>query len=152
MAVLAAVLYVAATLPMRRQTAVAADAYGRARVERQEASSRLAALERRRQARARAVSAATDADGDPAATTRTVRLAVSQVLERSRARGVQLGIRPGAGGVDVSVRAEGPADDVLRLAGELSRPEVGVVLDVVQMTRAAATVTVQVQGRGVARR
>jgi hypothetical protein len=150
MAVLAAVLYFGVTVPTRRQAAMTADAYGRARVERQEAMGRLAALQRRLEARGRAVSAATGAGADPATTTRAVRLAVSRVLESSRARGVQLGIRPGSEGVDVSIQARGAAHDVLRLAGELARPEVGVVLGSVQMVRAGDTVAVQIQGHGVA--
>ena len=152
MAVLAAGLHLAFTVPTRRQAAMTADAYGRARIDRHEAAGRLAALQRRQEARARAVSAATESSADPATATRAVRLAVSRVLEASRARGIQLGIRPGAEGVDVSINAQGSADDVLRLAGDLARPDVGVVLGLVQMTRGAGAVAVQVQGRGVARR
>jgi hypothetical protein len=150
LAALAAVVHFAFTVPTRREVAMTVDAYGRARVDRHAAAGRLAALERRRDARAKAVSAA-NAAADPAATTRAVRLAVSRVLETSGAGGVHLGIRPGPEGADVAVTARGSADDVVRLAGDLARPEVGVVLGLVQMTRSADLVGVQIQGRGVAR-
>jgi len=151
MLLLAAALYFVAALPMWREAAAAADAFGRARIERHDAAARVAALERRRQARARAVSAVTEAGGDPATSTRAVRRSVSQVLERSRTSGVSLNIRPGAQGVDVAITARGAADDVLRLAGDLARPEVGVVLGRVQLTRASPGVSVVLEGLGVAR-
>ena len=75
--------------------------------------------------------------GDPATSTRAVRRSVSQVLERSRASGVNLSIRPGAQGVDVTISTRGPVDDILRLAGDLARPDVGVVLSRVHLTRAS---------------
>ena len=151
MALLAAALYLAVAVPAGREAAEAADAFGRARLERQDAASRVAALERRREARARAVAAVSDAGGDPAASTRAVRRAVSQVIEGSRAEGVNLAIRPGVQGVEVAIAARGAADDILRLAGALARPEVGVVLGRVNLARAPGGVTVQVEGLGVAR-
>jgi len=151
MVLLAAALYFAAALPMRREAAAAADAFGRARTLRHDATVRVAALERRRAARARAVSAVTEAGGDPAASTRAVRRSVSQVLERSGSSGVSLNIRPGAQGVDVTLSARGAVDDVLRLVGDLARPDVGVVLARVQLNRASPGVTVSVDGLGVAR-
>jgi hypothetical protein len=151
MVLLAAVLYFAAALPLRREAAETADAFGRARVLRHDAAARVAAVERRREARARAVAAVTEAVGDPATRTRAVRRSVSQVLERSRAAGVSLAIRPGAQGVDVTISARGSADDVVRLAGELARPDVGVVLGRVQLNRSSPGVNVVVEGLGVAR-
>ena len=87
MVVLAALLYFAAALPMWREAAEAADAFGRARLERHDAAAHVAALERRREARARAVAAVADAGSDPAMSTRAVRRSVSRVIERWRARG-----------------------------------------------------------------
>ena len=146
----AAGLYFLGAARLERQAAAAADEYGRARVERQEALARAAALERRNQARGRAYAAVRGAAADPAAASRAVRRSVAQVVERSRAAGARLSIRPIAGGVDVSVSARGPVDDVLRLTGDLVRPEVGVVLERVQIQRGQGDVTLQVEGAGVA--
>jgi hypothetical protein len=143
-------LYFGAAVPMRARAAATLDEFGRARVRRHDAMARAASLERRNQARARAVAAVKGAAADPEAATRAVRRSVAQVLERSRAGGVHLAIRPGAGGVDVTVSAHGPAADVLQLTGALARPDVGVVLERVQMSRTPGEVTLQVQGAGVA--
>jgi hypothetical protein len=150
MIALAAVLYFAAAVPMRREAAAAADAFGRARTERRDALARAGALERRNQARAQAVAAVTGAPADAAMAARAVRGSVSRVLAGSRVRGVHLVIRPGARGVDVTVSARGSVDDVLRLTGELTRPAVGVVLERVQLARGAGEVSLQVVGLGVA--
>ena len=65
--------------------------------------------------------------------------------------GVSLGIRPATQGVEVFIAARGAVDDVLRLIGELARPEVGVAPARVHLSRAQAGVNVQVEGLGVAR-
>lgn len=149
-AAVAAVLYFAVARPLRAQASAYADAFGAARIERRDATARVAELQRRGQARARAVAAVKGAAGDPAGTTRAVRLSVAQAVEGSRAAGVHLAIRPSANGVDVNVTARGPAADVLHLAGQLARPEFGVVLERVSFTRSAGAVGLQVEGLGIA--
>lgn len=146
----AAVLYYGVARPLRAQASADADAFGAARVERRDASARLAELQRRGQARARAVAAVKGAAGDPAVTTRAVRRSVAQAVEGSRAAGVHLAIRPSGNGVEVTVTARGPAAAVLDLTGQLARPEFGVVLERVAFTRSAGEVGLHVQGLGVA--
>jgi hypothetical protein len=147
---MAAVLYVGVARPLRTKAAAYADAFGAARVERRDAATRVADLQRRSQARARAVAAVKGAADDPAVTTRAVRRSVAQAVEGSRA-GVHLSIRPGVNGVDVNVSARGPAADVLDLTGRLARPEFGVVLERVSFARSGGDVGLQVQGQGIAR-
>jgi hypothetical protein len=146
----AAVLYLGVARPLRTRAAAYADAFGAARVERRDATARLADLQRRSQARARAVAAVKGAADDPAVTTRAVRRSVAQAVESSRAGGVHLAIRPGVNGVDVNVSARGRAADVLDLTGQLARPEFGVVLERVSLARSAGDVGLQVQGLGIA--
>lgn len=149
-AVVAAALYVGVARPLRTQASAYADAFGAARVERRDATARLAELQRRSQVRARAVAALMGAFRDPAVTTRAVRRSVAQAVEGSRAAGVHLAIRPSHQGVDVNVTARGPAADVLDLAGQLARPEAGVVLERVSFMRSAGEVGLQVRGLGIA--
>ena len=111
---------------------------------------RLAELQRRSQARARAIAAVKGAADDPAVTTRAVRRSVAQAVEGARATGVHLAIRPGVKGVDVNVSARGSAGAVLDLTGQLARPEFGVVLERVSFTRSAGEVGLQIDGLGIA--
>ena len=150
MAGVAAVLYFGVARPLRTQASAYAHAFFAARGERRDAFARLAELQRRSQARARAVAAVKGAADDPAVTTRAVRRSVAQAVEGSRAAGVHLAIRPSGDGVDVNVTARGPAADVLDLTGQLARPEFGVVLERVSFTRSAGAVGLQVQGLGIA--
>jgi hypothetical protein len=150
MIVLAAVLHFAVARPLRAQAAADADAFGAARVARRDATSRLAALQRRNQARSRAVAAVQGAADDPAATTRAVRSSVAQAVEGARAKDVHLAIRPGRTGVDVTVTAHGSMDEVLDLTAALARPDSGVVLDRAFFQRADRDITLSVQGLGIA--
>lgn len=146
----AVALYSGVALPLRGRAAAYADAFGAARVERRDATARVADLQRRSQARARAVAAVKGAAGDPAVTTRAVRQSVAQAVEGSRAAGVHLAIRPSPDGVDVDVTARGPVAEVLHLTGQLARAEAGVVLERVSFTRAADGVGLHVDGLGIA--
>jgi hypothetical protein len=147
---MAAVVYFAVARPLRAQASAYADAFGAARSERRDATTRLSELQRRSQARARVVAAVTGAAGDPAVTTRAVRRSVAQAVEASRAAGVHLAIRPSRDGVDVDVTARGPAEDLLDLTGHLARPEAGVVLERVAFTRSTDGVGLHVDGLGIA--
>ena len=149
MTAVAALLYFAVARPLRTQAAAYADAFGAARLDRRDASTRVSELQRHSQARARAMAAVKGAAVDRAVTTRAVRRSVAQAVEGSRA-GVHLAIRPSADGVDVNVTARGPAADILDLAGRLARPEFGVVLARVSFTRSADAVGLQVDGLGIA--
>jgi hypothetical protein len=150
MIVLAAALHLGVAGPLRAQAAADADAFGAARVARRDAASRLAALQRRNQARSRAVAAVQGAAEDPAATTRAVRRSVAQAVEGARAKDVHLAIRPGRTGVEVAVTARGSVDDVLDLTAALARPESGVVLDRALFQRSEGEITLSVQGLGIA--
>ena len=146
----AAILHLAVARPLADRAGAHADAFGAARVARQELTVRHAEMQRRSVARARAMAAVQGASADPVLTTRSVRQAVARAVEGSRATGVQLAIRPSDAGIDVSVVARGAAADVLDLTGKLARPEFGVVLERVSLARSDGTVTVQVRGLGVA--
>ena len=150
LAAAAAVLHFGVARPLRAQASAYADAFGAARIERRDASTRVSELQRLSQARARAVAAVKGAAGDPALTTRAVRRSVAQAVEGSRAAGIHLAIRPSASGVDVNVNARGPAAAVLDLTGQLARPEFGVVLERVSFTRSDGSVGLQVLGLGIA--
>jgi hypothetical protein len=150
LAAIAALVYFGLARPLRAQAAAYADAFGAARVERHDAVARVTELQRRSEARARAVAALKGAAGDPAGTTRAVRGSVARAVERSRATRPQLTIRPGSNGVEVKVSARGPAADVLDLAGQLARTEHGVVLQRVSFARSAGTVSLTVEGLGIA--
>jgi hypothetical protein len=146
----AVLLFFAAARPLRARVAADADAFGDARLVRREVVARVAALQRRNQARARAIAAVQGAAEDPAETTRAVRRSVAQAVEGSRAEGLHLAIRPGARGVDVAVNARGSVADVLDLTAALARPEFGVVLDRVSFTRSGNEIALSVQGIGIA--
>jgi hypothetical protein len=150
LAAMAALVYVGVARPLRAQAGAYADAFGAARVQRQEAAARLSELQRRNAARVRAIAAVKGAAGDPAVTTRAVRQSVARALEGSRASGVNLTLRPSEAGVDVLVMARGSAADVLDLTGALARPESGVVLERVSFTRGDGRVVLQVTGLGIA--
>src|SRR5687767_8029372 len=135
MAAVAAFLYIGVTRPMRARAAASADAFGAARVERHDLTARIAELQRRAHTRARAMAAVRGAGSDPAVTTRAVRQSVAEAVEGTRASGVRLGIRPSDAGIDVTVIARGSAADVVELTGQLARPEYGVVLERVTLTR-----------------
>ena len=150
MAVVAAVFYFGVARPLRAQATAYTHAFFAARGERRDATAHLTELQRRSQARARAVAAVKGAAGDPAGTTRAVRRSVAQAVEGSRAAGIHLAIRPGKDGVDVNVTASGPAGEVLDLTGQLARPEFGVVLERVSFARSEGGVGLQVQGLGIA--
>ena len=151
MAGLAAIVHFGMARPLQVRAAAYADAFGAARGERREATSRLAELQRRSEARARAIAAVKGAAaGDPAVTTRAVRQSVALAVEGSRAAGVHLTIRPSEAGVDVDVSARGDAADVLDLTERLARPGSGVVLERVSFTRSDGRVALRVAGLGIA--
>jgi hypothetical protein len=147
----AAILHLAVARPLTDRAFTHADAFGAARVARQELTVRHAEMQRRSLARARAMAAVQGASADPDLTTRAVRQSVARAVEGTKASGVQLAIRPSEAGIDVSVVARGNAADVLDLTGKLARPEFGVVLERVALARSdGGKVTVQVKGLGVA--
>ena len=146
----AAILHLAVARPLSDRAGAHADAFGIARVARQEVTVRHAEMQRRSLARARAMAAVKGANADRDLTTRAVRQSVARAVEGSQASGVQLSIRPSEAGIDVNVMARGDAADVLDLAGKLARPEFGVVLERVSLARSDGKVTVQVKGLGVA--
>jgi hypothetical protein len=132
LAAAALALYAAAALPLQRQAAAAADEYRRARDEARDTRARLARLERRELAHARAVAVGA---GTPGETVRTVRRAVVRSLEGAPVSGVRLGVTPSRGPFAARMRlsAEGAFSDVVALTGAVSRPENGVVLDRVRL-------------------
>jgi hypothetical protein len=140
------VLYAAVAVPMRRQAQAAADDYRRARDEARDMRARLARLERRDAAHLRAASAL--AGATPAGTVRTVRRSVVQTLLSARVSGVRLGVtaaRPPFA-ARVHLTAVGSFPEVVALAGQVARPETGVVLERVRFGPRADGVTLDLEG------
>ena len=140
------VLYAAAAVPMQRPAAAAADEYRRARDEARDIRSRLARLERRDAAHARATALA--GASTPGETVRAVRRSMVQTLQDGRISGVRLAVLPGRAPYAARVRltAEGSFPDVIALSGRVARPETGVVLERVRLSPRADRVTLDLDG------
>jgi hypothetical protein len=140
-------LYVAVGLPMQRQATAAADEYKRARDEARDIRARLARLERRDAAHARAA-AALPAAATPADTVRAVRRVVVQALQEAKVAGVRLGVSSARAPYAARVRlsAEGPFAQVVSLAGLLARPDRGLVLERVRFAPRGDRVGLDLEG------
>jgi len=148
---LAAVLYVAGAVRVESEAAAASDEYRKARDQRHVARSRLAELERREAARARAVAVLAAARNASAGGLREVRRGLVDVLTRSHVSGVRLGVRPGRppASAAVALSAEGSFTDVVRLTGELARAGNGLVLDRVRLVSRSPRVGLDVEASGL---
>ena len=146
------VLYAVAAVPMRRQAAVAADEYRRARDEARDIRTRLARLERRDAAHARA-STALSASSTPGEIVRAVRRSMVRSLQGADVSGVRLGVQAARPPYTARVRlsAVGAFDAVVALAGSVSRPESGVVLERVRFAPRADRVSVDLEAVTLAR-
>jgi hypothetical protein len=146
------VLYAVAAVPMRRQAEVAADEYRRARDEARDIRTRLARLERRDAAHARAATALSGA-ATPGETVRVVRRSVVQSLQGAHVSAVRLGVQAARPPFAARVRlsAEGPLEDVVTLAGRVSRPESGVILERVRFAPRADRVILDLEAVALAR-
>lgn len=144
--VLAVALYAAVAIPMQRQAAAAADEYRRARDDAREVRARLARLERRDAAHARA-SHAVNAD-TPGAAVRAVRRSVVQTLQSARLSGVRLGVVAARAPYTTRVHLTAAASfaDAVAFTGLLARPETGVVLERIQLTPRGDGVGLDVDG------
>jgi hypothetical protein len=139
-------LYAAVGVPMQREATAAADEYRRARDEARDIRTRLARLERRDAAHARAATALPAAT--PADTVRAVRRVVVQTLQEAHVSGVRLAVSPARGPYAARVRlsAEGPFAQVVSLAGLLARPERGLVLERVRLAPRGQRVSLELEG------
>ena len=148
---LAVVLYVGGALRLESEAATASEEYRRARDQRREVRSRLAELERREAARARAVASLAAARNTPAGGLREVRRGVVDLVTRSHVSAVRLGVRPGRppASTAVALSAEGSFGDVVRLTGELARAGNGLVLDRVRLFSRAPRVGLDVEASGL---
>jgi len=148
---LAAVLYGAGALRLDAQAAAASDEYRRARDERRDVRARLAQIERREAARARAMDLLTAARNAPPSGVREVRRGVVELVNRARVSGVRLGVRPGRppASAAVALSAEGTFTDVVRLTGELARAGRGLVLDRVRLVSRPPRVGLDVEASGL---
>jgi hypothetical protein len=145
--VAAVVLYAAVALPTQRQAAAAADEYRRARDEARDVRSRLARLERRDAAHARAATAVSGAT--PAETVRAVRRSVVQTLQSAAVGGVRLSVTPARPPHAARVRlsANGPFPEVMALTARIARPETGIVLGRVRLSpRPSGTLDLDLEG------
>jgi len=148
---LAGGLYVAGALRLESQAAAASDAFRQARERRRDTRSRLAELERREAARARAVAILAAARNAPAGGVREVRRGIVDLITRSRVSGVRLGVRPGRppASAAVALAAEGTFADVMSLTGELSRAGRGLVLERVRLDARSSRVGLDVEASGL---
>jgi hypothetical protein len=140
------VLYAAVAVPTQRQAAAAADEYRRARDEARDIRARLARLERREAAHTRAATAM--AAATPGGTVRAVRRSVVQTLQDAGVSGVRLSVVPARSPYAARVRlsATGPYPEVMALAGRISRPETGVVLERVRLSPRGGVVGMEIDG------
>jgi hypothetical protein len=143
-AVLAALGQYAVVAPLRARTAALVEAHRVAREERRAARARLRDAEARAEVarQAAALVRAAGPGGDEAA--REVRRAVVEAL--GGVRDVRLGVRPDRAGVRVELSARASAAEAAALLGRLARPEVGVVLEDVKLSRGPDGVDVRVDG------
>jgi hypothetical protein len=150
---LAVVLYVAGALRLESQAAAASDEYRQARDRRRDVRSRLAELERREAARARAIAILAAARSAPAGGLRDVRRGIVDLVTRSRVSGVRLGVRPGRppASAAVALSAEGSFADIIRLTGELAQAGRGLVLDRVRLDGRSSRVGLDVEASGLGR-
>jgi hypothetical protein len=151
LALLALGLYAGVARPLESRALTAGEEYRRARDERRDARARAAELERRAAARARAAAVLAAAGSVPGGGVREVRRGVVDIVTRSRVSSVRLGVRPGRppASASVSLSAEGPFADVVRLTGELARPGSGLVLDRVRLVSRPPRVGVDVSASGL---
>jgi hypothetical protein len=148
--------YAGLAVPARRDAASVQDEYARARDERQRLRARLAELERRSQARARAPAAIGGAPGRPSTAQggargrelpASVRRAVLGVVDGAHLSGVQLSVSAGRSPVGAKVRltAEGRFADLVPLAGRLTSGPPGLVLERVRMSPKEGRVVADVE-------
>jgi hypothetical protein len=139
-------LYAAVAMPMQRQAADAAEEYRRARDEGRDIRTRLARLERREAAHARAVTALPGAD-TPGGTVRAVRRSMVRTLQDARLSGVRLGVSAARAPFTARVRltTEGPFSEVVALMDRVARPETGVVLEQVRLVPRSDRVALELE-------
>jgi hypothetical protein len=146
-----AAVYAGLALPLQRKAAAAADAYRGARDERRAAYARLGEIRRRESALRRAApsgSAGAALSRDPVGQTRQ---GIVASLEGTALSAVRLAVRPGSppAAAQVSVSAEGPFAEVMRLTGELVRPGSGVVIERFQLSGRDSRVAMRLEGVGL---
>ena len=148
---LAVALYVAGAVRLESEAAAASDEYRQARDRRRDARSRLAQLERREAARARAIAILAAARNAPAGGVREVRRGIVDLVTRSSVAGVRLGVRPGRppASAAVALSAEGSFADVMSLARELSRAGRGLVLGRVRLEARSSRVGLDLEASGL---
>ena len=151
---LAVALYAGVAAPLQRQAAAAGGEYRQARQARQRARSRLADLQRRDAARARAEAVLAAARAAPGGGLREVRRHVVDLVNRAHVSGIRLGVRPGHAPVSATVglSAEGSFADVVGLTSELAQPASGLVLERVRLSSRATRVALDLSAAGLGRR
>jgi len=147
----AAVVYFAGAMRLESQAAAASDEYRQARDQRRDVRLRLAELERREAARARAVAVLAAARSAPSGGVREVRRGIVDLVTRARVSAVRLGVRPGRppASATVALSAEGSFTEVMRLTGELARAGGGLVLDRVRLVSRSPRVGLDVEASGL---
>lgn len=140
-------LYAAVAVPMQRQSAATAEEYRRARDEARDIRTRMARLERRDAAHARAATALAGA-ATPGGTVRAVRRSVVQTLQGARLSGVRLGVVAARApfAARVHLTTEGPFSEVVALTDRVARPETGIVLERVRLVPRGDRVSLDLDG------
>jgi hypothetical protein len=131
----AILLYAGGAVPLRALAGQARDAYREARRARQQAQSQLAPLERRETLRRQAAAIFAQTARGEGGPTAALRRSVLATLEGSGATAVRLGVRPGSGPTEATVRVSAVATfpDAVRLSGELAGPGTGLILQHVRL-------------------
>jgi len=128
-------LYAGVAVPLRARASQARDEYREARRARQQAQSQLTPLDRRETLRRQAAAIFADAATGEGGPTAALRRSVLATLEGSGAAAVRLGVRPGPGATEATVRVSAAASfpDAVRLSGELAGPGTGLILQRVRL-------------------
>lgn len=144
----AAALHLWVTVPLQRQAGADGDEFRRLRDQRRQAQSRLARAARAEALRGQA--AAVFAGGDDGEVVRTARKSLITSLEGADVSRVRMSVRPGRDAIaaTVSLNAEGPFQEVVRLSSHLARAGTGFLLQAVTFLPGPTGVGLQLEALG----
>jgi hypothetical protein len=151
LALAAVAVHYLVTVPARAAVGQAADEQRRLREERRDLLRRLAPLDRREAARARALEALAAVPLPAGAEAQVLRRTVLARLAEQPLHAVRVAVRPGRGATagSVSLACEGDLDAVLRSVSELVRPGSGLVLARARLAATPAGVSLDLDVHGV---
>lgn len=137
--------------PLRQETLRLGDEYRRLRDERRQLESRTGGLLRAGTARRRALSALASGPGGDL---QNARRAAIQCLANAELGEVRIGVKPAklgsaAGAAQVRIQGSGSFIEVVKLAGQLTQPPTGFLLEQVSFTPRGERVEVAIEAWGL---